>query len=123
MRLLLDTHIFLWWNSGDHRMPVRARAAIESPETEVYLSAVSVWEIAIKRAIGKLVFLESIVQTIEGHNFRPLIIMPEHAEWAGALPLLHTDPFDRMLIAQAQLEGLRLVTVDPLILRYQVPRL
>jgi len=123
MKLLLDTHAFLWWDSGDAHLPETLRSAIASPRNEVYVSAVTVWEIAIKRASGKLNFLASAAKAIEDHGFLPLAITVEHAECAGALPQLHRDPFDRLLVAQAQLEGLVLVTVDEQILRYQVPHI
>jgi PIN domain nuclease of toxin-antitoxin system len=123
MKLLLDTHAFLWWDSDDAHLPATLRAAIASPLNEVYVSAVSVWEIAIKRASGKLIFQASAAKAIEADGFLPLGISVEHAEHAGSLPQLHRDPFDRLLVAQAQLEGLVLVTVDEQILRYQVPHL
>jgi PIN domain nuclease of toxin-antitoxin system len=123
MRLLLDTHAFLWWDASDKRLPDALRAAIASPQNHVFVSAVSVWEIAIKRASGKLVFGASAARAIEVHGFEPLPITIDHAEWAGSLPQLHRDPFDRLLVAQAQLEGLILVTVDEYILGYQVPHL
>jgi PIN domain nuclease of toxin-antitoxin system len=123
MRLLLDTHPFLWWNSRDLRLPAELRSAIGAPENTVFVSAVTVWEIAIKRASGKLTFDLPVGKAIEGHGFTSLPISVAHAEWAGALPSLHRDPFDRLLVAQAQLEGLTLVTVDEQILRYQVPHL
>jgi PIN domain nuclease of toxin-antitoxin system len=123
MKLLLDTHAFLWWDSDDARMPAFLQSAIASPNNEVFVSAVTVWEIAIKRALGKLIFDQALGKAIEGHGFRALPITVEQAEWAGALPQLHRDPFDRLLVAQAQLEGLVLVTVDEQILRYQVPHL
>jgi PIN domain nuclease of toxin-antitoxin system len=90
---------------------------------EVYVSAVSVWEIAIKRATGKQRFNGSVGRSISGHKFLPLAITVDHAERAGSLPQLHRDPFDRLLVAQAQLEGLVLATVDEQILHYQVPHL
>lgn len=123
MKLLLDTHAFLWWDSNDTHLPAALRSAIASPQNEVFVSAVSVWEIAIKRASGKLNFQASAAKAIEAHGFLPLPIAVEHAEWAGSLPQLHRDPFDRLLVAQAQLEGLVLVSVDEQILRYQVPHL
>ena len=89
----------------------------------VFVSAVTVWEIAVKRASGKLGFARPIEKGIAGYGFHPLPISIAHAEWAGALPLVHRDPFDRMLVAQAHLEGLTLVTVDEQILRYQVAHL
>ncbi len=123
MRLLLDTHVFLWWNSADPRLPQHMRAQVADPAHQVFVSAASVWEIAIKRATGKLAFSQPVVPAIDGHGFSHLPIALEHAEWAGSLPALHRDPFDRILVAQAQMEGLTLVTVDEEILRYQVPHL
>jgi PIN domain nuclease of toxin-antitoxin system len=123
MKLLLDTHAFLWWDSNDDSLPSVLHSAVASPGNEVFVSAVTVWEIAIKRASGKLIFGRALGKAIEGHGFRALPITVEHAEWAGTLPQVHRDPFDRLLVAQAQLEGLVLVTVDEQILRYQVPHL
>jgi PIN domain nuclease of toxin-antitoxin system len=123
MRLLLDTHAFLWWDSHDMRLLEAHRLAIESPLNEVFVSAATVWEIAIKRSLGKLVFAMPVAQAIELHRFSPLPITAHHAEDAGKLPQLHRDPFDRLLVAQAELEGLILVTVDDQILRYAVPHL
>jgi len=87
------------------------------------VSAVTAWEISIKRGLGKLVFARGLAKAIEDHGFRGLSITIEQAEWAGSLPLVHRDPFDRLLVAQAQLEGMILVTVDAEILRYAVPHL
>ena len=123
MKLLLDTHAFLWWDAADPRLPERFRTAIASPENEVFVSAASVWEIAIKRTSGKLNFAGSASDAVVKHRFQPLSITPQHAEWAGLMPDVHRDPFDRMLIAQAQQDGMILVTVDPQILRYQVPHI
>jgi PIN domain nuclease of toxin-antitoxin system len=123
MKLLLDTHAFLWWDANDARLPAALCSAIASPRNQVFISAVTVWEIAIKRASGKLIFGQAVGKAIEEHGFVPLPITVEQAEWAGGLPQLHRDPFDRLLVAQAQLEGLILVTVDEQILRYQVPHL
>jgi len=123
MRLLLDTHAFLWWDSNDARLPESLRSAIALAGNQVFVSAVTVWEIAIKRASGKLIYGRPVKKAIDEQGFLPLPITVEHAEWAGALPQLHRDPFDRLLVAQAQLEGLVLVTVDEQISRYQVPHL
>jgi PIN domain nuclease of toxin-antitoxin system len=123
MKLLLDTHIFLWWTQNDPRLQSKHLQSIGSPENIVYLSAASAWEIGIKRKIGKLAFAGSVSDAIGRHRFEPLAISVEHAEAAGSLPAIHSDPFDRLLIAQAQIEGLTLVTVDQQILLYQVPRL
>jgi PIN domain nuclease of toxin-antitoxin system len=123
MNLLLDTHCFLWWDANDTHLPALFHTAISSPENHVYVSAVSVWEIAIKHAAGKLAFQGSAVKAIEEHQFLSLAISVHHAEYAGSLPQLHRDPFDRLLVAQTHLEGLVLVTVDHQILRYQIPHL
>jgi len=123
MKLLLDTHVFLWWNQNDSRLQSVHRQAIRLPENLVYVSAASVWEIGIKRKIGKLAFAGSIADAIGKHRFDALAISAEHAEAAGSLPAIHSDPFDRLLVAQAHLEGLTLITVDEQILRYQVPHL
>jgi PIN domain nuclease of toxin-antitoxin system len=123
MKLLLDTHVLLWWDRNDSRLPTAFSDAIGLPENEVFVSAGSAWEIAIKRASGKLESGASAAETIRRNGFIPLSVTVEHAEWAGSLPQLHRDPFDRLLVAQAQLEGMTLVSVDDQILRYQVPRL
>ncbi|MGA7831098.1 MAG: type II toxin-antitoxin system VapC family toxin [Terracidiphilus sp.] len=123
MKLLLDTHAFLWWDSNDARLPENLRSAIASPRNEVFVSAVTVWEIAIKRGLGKLIFGQSACKAIKEYGFVPLPITVEQAEVAGGLPQLHRDPFDRLLVSQAHLEGLVLVTVDEQILRYAVPHL
>lgn len=120
-RLLLDTHTFLWWLSGDSSLGERARAAIADPRNQVFVSAATGWEIAIKRAMGKLRIedqdLDSIVEE-EGFNHLPMTFF--HGTQAGALPQHHKDPFDRMLIAQAQAEGLTLLTADAETSKYGV---
>ncbi|MGA3134974.1 MAG: type II toxin-antitoxin system VapC family toxin [Terracidiphilus sp.] len=123
MKLLLDTHAFLWWDSNDARLPAGLHSAIASPANEVFVSAATVWEIAIKRALGKLIFGRALGKAIADYGFTALSVTVEQAERAGTLPQLHRDPFDRLLVAQAQLEGLILVTVDEQIIRYQVPHL
>jgi PIN domain nuclease of toxin-antitoxin system len=123
MKLLLDTHAFLWWDANDARLPEILRSAIASPKNDVFISAATVWEIAIKRALGKLIFGRPVGKSIEKYGFLSIPITVEHAEQAGELPQLHRDPFDRLLVAQSQLEGLVLVTVDEQILRYNVPHL
>lgn len=123
MRLLLDTHVFLWWAQNDPRLQSKHRQSIGAPENVVYLSAASAWEIGIKRKIGKLAFAGSVANAILRHRFEALTISVEHAEAAASLPAIHSDPFDRLLVAQAQMEGLTLVTVDDQILRYPVAHL
>ncbi|HVA11875.1 MAG TPA: type II toxin-antitoxin system VapC family toxin [Stellaceae bacterium] len=123
MNLLLDTHTLLWWDEQPELLGDAARAAIREQRNAVFVSAVSVWEIAIKHKQGRLRFSGSPAAMIARNGFLPLPILPEHAERAGNLPLLHSDPFDRMLIAQAQTEGMTLVTVDQKIRLYTVAQL
>lgn len=112
MNLLLDTHVFLWWDSGDRALTAGIRALIAEPANQVFLSAASVWEIAIKRRLGKLDFRGSAVAAIAANGFFELPILPMDAEQADALAWQHSDPFDRMLVAQAQRLGLTLATAD-----------
>ena len=120
MDLLLDTHAFLWWTAVDSRLVEAARAAIADSTNRVVVSAVSVWEISIKRASGKLIFGGDILKVLANTGFDSLDITPPHADVAGSLPMHHADPFDRLLIAQARIEGLVLVTQDRHLLPYGV---
>ena len=112
MKLLLDTHILLWWLADDQKLPELAAAAIADGQTFVTVSAATAWEIAIKKAASRLEAPDDLLEVIEGNNFESLSISPAHALAAGALPAHHADPFDRMLIAQARAEDLTVVTVD-----------
>lgn len=123
MRLLLDTHMFVWWDRQLRRVPRDLRIAIEVRGNQVFVSVASVWEIAIKRAAGKLEFAAPIAETIDRLGFELLPISAAHAEHAGGLPRHHGDPFDRLLVAQAMLEGLVLGTQDIAMQRYGVPTL
>ena len=123
MRLLIDTHVFLWWDGQPASISPSLLASIRDDATDVFVSAASVWEIAIKRAIGKLGFSQRIVSVIAAHGFEVLPITGEHAEHAGELPHHHTDPFDRLLVAQAYLERMILGTQDPKTSPYGVPTL
>jgi PIN domain nuclease of toxin-antitoxin system len=120
VKLLLDTHILIWWDRQLRLVPARLRAAIEDGANVVFVSAASVWEIAIKRATGKLTFDGPIVEKIESMGFQLLPINGAHAEHAGGLPRHHSDPFDRLIVAQAALEGLTLGTQDPLMRPYGI---
>jgi PIN domain nuclease of toxin-antitoxin system len=120
VRILLDTHVFLWWNSNPEMISPALRAAIREPANGIFVSAASVWEIAIKRAIGKLAFAQRIVGAIAGHRFELLPITGDQAEHAGELPRHHADPFDRMILAQAVLEGMVLGTQDARMRPYAV---
>ena len=112
MELLLDTHVLLWWDRDDGRLSKEARAAIANTDNGVFVSAASPWEIAIKARKGKLRFSGSSAALIEANGFLPLAISPAHAEAAGSLAWGHTDPFDRVLVVQAQHERLVLVHAD-----------
>lgn len=118
-RLLLDTHAFLWWRTNDSRLNESARSAIAQASL-VFVSAASAWEAAIKSALGKLAIPEPMEAGVIDSGFVRLAIGFSHAEVAAALPAHHNDPFDRMLIAQAQIEKLVLVTNDLRIKPYDV---
>jgi PIN domain nuclease of toxin-antitoxin system len=119
MNVLLDTHAVLWW-LGDAPLADQARAVIEDGTNLAAVSAASVWEVAIKRSLGKLKAPAGFAQSIVAGGFEPLPITHEHAELAGQLPAHHRDPFDRMLVAQATVEGLTIVSRDPVFSRYSV---
>ena len=124
MRLLLDTHAFLWAAADPERLARPARAAIEDAGNDVYVSAAVAWEIAVKASLGKVTLPGDpsswFPARVRSLGFQPLPILPEHALALNALPAHHRDPFDRLLVAQAQLEGLYLVTRDPNIRKYSV---
>ncbi len=125
MTLLLDTHAFLWWLDDPQLLSKAAREAIGDGKNAVYVSAAVVWEIAIKKALGKLDAPDDLEAAMATNRFLPLplpVTIP-HALAVRTLPLIHSDPFDRMLIAQAQHEGFRLVSRDSIIARYGVPHL
>lgn len=119
MRLLLDTHILLWWLMGDRRLPKTLATTLAAPENDIAVSAASLWEVVIKRMLGRIeVDLEELVSSIAGDGFTELPIRFGHALNVQSLPRHHDDPFDRILIAQAISDGRRLVTTDELILAY-----
>jgi PIN domain nuclease of toxin-antitoxin system len=124
VNVLLDTHAFLWAVTGDRRLSSPARALIEDGENQVFLSAVSMWEIVLKAKAGKLHMEGSVAKMLEEQmrqaRILPLAIHPAHVLRVAALPPIHKDPFDRLLIAQAQAENLALVSQDPEIRRYTV---
>ncbi|WP_428483311.1 type II toxin-antitoxin system VapC family toxin [Rhodopila sp.] len=121
MNLLLNTHVFLWMVAEPSRIDRRILAALASPDNEVIVSAATPWEIAIKQACGRLTFpLERFDEIMQRMGCDMLPILPAHGIAAGSLPRHHADPFDRMLIAQARIETLTLVTHDDAIRRYDV---
>jgi PIN domain nuclease of toxin-antitoxin system len=127
MRILLDTHVFLWYISADPQLPAAFRDAIRDPANEVYLSAASVWEAVIKYALGKLPLPEPPAEYLprqrEAHRIATLPVEEGAFPHLAGLPLLHRDPFDRILVAQTLQHGLKLATVDDAVRAYPVPLL
>jgi len=115
VRLLLDTHTLLWWD--DDRLPARVVTTIQNAD-EVYVSAVTAWEIAIKSALGKLEVRGSVADAIADYGFTSLLVTVEHADAVRSLPRHHRDPFDRLLVVQSKIESLVLVSRDPTFARY-----
>ena len=124
MKALLDTHTFLWWNLDDPHLSEIAREFISDGRNEIFLSAASVWEIAIKYSKGRLELPDKpeqyVAQRLTRHRFSSLPIQLSHAAQVYRLPGFHTDPFDRLLVVQSQLEELPLLTADLQIARYDV---
>ena len=120
MRLLVDTHALLWALAEPDRLRDEARRALTDGRNVVLVSAASIWEIAIKRAAGKLDAPDDLLEVLSATGFEILPIIGQHAIEAGTLPMVHRDPFDRMLVAQARIEGLRIVTTDARIATYGV---
>lgn len=118
MHLLLDTHVFIWWLADDENLSKKARTFIVDAE-EVYISSASIWEAAIKAQLGKLeVNIDFLVESIESEGFIELPISIKHTAQISKLPNHHRDPFDRILVAQAMSEPLRLLTVDKTLKKY-----
>ena len=119
-RFLLDTHTLLWWLNDSPQLGPRCRQMIRNDRNQVFVSAATTWEISIKMAIGKLRAPEDMDSVVEDEGFSKLPISLYHGQLAGSLPAHHRDPFDRMLIAQAQAEGLILITADENISLYNL---
>jgi PIN domain nuclease of toxin-antitoxin system len=123
MKLLLDTHAFIWWDSDPTRLSAPALAALLDPANEVWLSVASVWEMVIKVQLGKLALrlpLADIVSQQRANGLRVLPVALAHVLAVEGLPAVHKDPFDRVLIAQANVEGAQLVSADPVVRQYPV---
>ena len=120
MNILLDTHVLIWALENNQTLSELSRNSIINGSNLVFVSSISVWEIGIKRSLGKLDAPDNLLEEIREHRFSPLNISLEHAQLAGHLPHIHKDPFDRMLVAQAITEKLTLVTRDELIPKYDV---
>jgi PIN domain nuclease of toxin-antitoxin system len=119
LRLLLDTHVLLWWFAGERLVP-DAKRLIAAPDSDVFVSAASPWEAEIKAQLGKLTVGGDLAAQVARDGFIELPVSFAHGVAAARLPTHHRDPFDRMLVAQAQLEGLTIVTRDPVFDRYSV---
>ncbi len=127
MRVLLDTHALIWWAMNDPKLSQDARSLLSSFDNEVFVSAASAWEVSTKVRIGKLpgaeMFAAEFPARVERLGFRELAIRIEHGQRAGLLPGAHKDPFDRMLIAQAQAENMPLVSIEKVFDDYRVRRI
>lgn len=120
VKILLDTHVFLWMVQNAGRVPVALKEELEDPANDIFYSAVLSWEIATKRAKGKLHFSGSPARIADRIGLIHLPMTAEHCEYASELHPHHSDPFDRLLVAQTQIEGLVLATVDRLMVRYGI---
>jgi PIN domain nuclease of toxin-antitoxin system len=124
VKLLLDTHLLLWAAGDSGRLSSLARSLIEAPDNELYFSAVSLWEIAIKRGIGRSDFqvdARLLRRGLLDNGYIELPVRSEHAVVIDSLPPIHKDPFDRMLVAQATIEGITLLTSDTIVAQYPGP--
>jgi PIN domain nuclease of toxin-antitoxin system len=124
VKYLLDTHLLLWAAGAPERLPAQARALLESPEHELVFSAASLWEVAIKSGLGRDDFkvdASALRRGLVDNGYVELPITGDHAVAVAALPDLHRDPFDRLLVAQAQVEGITLLTCDPQVAAYPGP--
>lgn len=121
MRLLLDTHLIIWWMNGEaSKISERALAALGSEDMEPVVSAVAIWEAAIKRRIGKLEVPGDMLAQIEASGVELLPVSVRHADFVSSLPDHHEDPFDRLLVSQAMIEGIALASADEVLRRYDV---
>ena len=120
MNLLLDTHVLLWWLDDNPDLSLRARTVIADGNNLVFVSAAVIWEIQIKHALGKLKIPKNFRNVLNQQGFELLDITVEHAYAVGKLPLYHRDPFDRILVAQAKLENMILVSRDKRIKKYKI---
>ncbi|MCY1643714.1 type II toxin-antitoxin system VapC family toxin [Methylorubrum sp. SL192] len=124
MRLLLDTHLLIWVAEGSPRLPASVRTSIEDPDLTPVFSIASLWEIAIKRSLGRPDFrIDSCIlyRGLIENGYEELPVLGKHAVAVEGLPLIHKDPFDRLLVAQATVEGITLLTSDALVARYPGP--
>lgn len=121
MKILLDTNALIWFANGDEKLSPKAIESIENPENEKFVSVASIWEIAIKKSIGKLQFqfdLKDLVDIIERNGFILLNIVSAHAIAVEVLPFIHRDPFDRIIFAQSLIEDMKLISIDKIFDNY-----
>ena len=124
MKLLLDTHLLLWAAGEPRRLSKQARALIDNPENELFFSAASLWEVAIKRGLGREDFkvdARLLRRGLLDNGYSELPIISDHVVAIESLPLIHNDPFDRVLVAQATVEGITLLTIDSVVSQYPGP--
>ena len=124
MKILLDTHILLWAAGQPDRLPAAARELLDDPQNEPVFSSASLWEIAIKSGLGRSDFqvdARTLRRELLDNGYLELAITSEHAVAIGCLPPIHKDPFDRLLVAQSMVEGITLLTTDPLVAQYPAP--
>jgi len=120
VNVLLDTPTLIWALENNPSLSKKARDVITTGANMVFVSSASVWEISIKKSTGKLIVPDNLLEELAAHRFSLLNISAEHAQLAGELPMIHKDPFDRMLVAQAKIEKLTLISNDPMIAQYRV---
>ena len=123
MEILLDTHALLWFMDGDKNLPTSARETIQNTDNKIYVSIASVWEIAIKLSIGKLTLkksIENFLTILDENGFILLEVNTKHIKKVAELPFIHRDPFDRMLVSQAMVENMSIMTIDSNITKYGV---
>jgi len=120
MRYLLDTHIILWWFTTPEKLNIKVQNIIKDTSNIIFLSSASFWEMAIKKSLGRLTLPYNLIEAVAAENFKILPIMPEDGLGVADLPLLHSDPFDRLLIIQAKLNDLVFITNDSKISDYPV---
>lgn len=120
MRYLIDSHIFLWWLSGDKKISGSIQRILENPQNQIYVSVATLWEISIKHTLGKLPLKTTLSEMISVSGFEVLSITGDHILELEKLPFLHNDPFDRILIAQTKAEDFIFITVDAQIRKYDV---
>ena len=120
MQYLLDTHVVLWWLTEPEQIHAKAQKIIRNRSNEIFVSSASFWEIAIKKSIGRMTMPHNLLETIAIEGFKILPIMPEECIGVADLPLLHADPFDRLLVIQAKLHDLVIITRDTKIAEYPI---